>query len=118
MIPKKGQTLVLEISDLAFGGRGLAKIDGFTLFVDRALPGDSVEARVYRKKKNFAEARVLEIISPSPDRVAAPCRYSGYCGGCTWQSLTYAKQIVYKQRHVANPWSISACSAISPCTPP
>lgn len=101
MVPKKGQSLALEITDLAFGGRGLARVDGFTVFVDRALPGDTVEARVVRKKKNYAEARVLEIISPSPDRMTAPCRYSGYCGGCKWQSLAYEKQIVYKQRHVA-----------------
>jgi len=101
MVPKKGQSLVLDIADLAFGGRGLARVDGFAVFVDRALPGDTVEARIYRKKKNYAEARVLEILTPSADRVAAPCRYSGYCGGCTLQSLDYGKQIVYKRRHVA-----------------
>ncbi len=101
MVPKKGQTLVLEIEDLAFRGRGLARLNGFTVFVDRALPGDRVEARIYRKKKNYAEARVLEVLSPSPDRVTAPCRYSGYCGGCTLQSLSYEKQVFYKRRHVA-----------------
>ncbi len=101
MVPKKGQTLVLEIEDLAFRGRGLARVDGFTVFVDRALPGDRVKARVYRKKKNYAEARLLEILRPSGDRVAAPCRYSGHCGGCTLQALSYEKQIFYKRRHVA-----------------
>ncbi len=101
MVPKKGQTLVLEIEDLAFRGRGLARVEGFTVFVDRALPGDRVEARIYRKKKNYAEARVLDILRPSADRVEAPCRYSGYCGGCTLQALAYEKQIFYKRRHVA-----------------
>ena len=101
MVPKKGQTLVLEIDDLAYGGRGLARVDGFAVFVDRALPGDTVEARVYRKKKNYAEARVLEILQPSADRVQAPCRYSGHCGGCRLQALSYRKQLFYKRRHVA-----------------
>lgn len=97
---KKGQELEIEVSDIAFGGRGLVKIDGFTLFVDQAVPGDLVQARVYRKKRSYAEARAVEILKPSPDRVVAPCPYSGYCGGCKWQFLSYAKQLEYKRRHV------------------
>jgi 23S rRNA (uracil1939-C5)-methyltransferase len=98
---KRGQELELEISGIAFGGRGLVKIDGFTLFVDQAVPGDLVRARVYRKKRSYAEARAVEILRPSSDRVDAPCPYSGYCGGCKWQFLNYAKQLEYKRRHVA-----------------
>jgi 23S rRNA (uracil1939-C5)-methyltransferase len=98
---KKGQAFEIEVSDIAFGGRGLVKIDGFTLFVDQAVPGDFVKACVYRKKRSYAEARAVEIIKPSPDRVEAPCPYSGYCGGCKWQFLSYEKQLEYKRRHVA-----------------
>jgi 23S rRNA (uracil1939-C5)-methyltransferase len=98
---KRGQALEIEVGNIAFGGRGLVKIDGFTLFVDQAVPGDVVNARVYRKKRSYAEARAVEIIKPSPDRVKAPCPYSGYCGGCKWQFLSYAKQLEYKRRHVA-----------------
>ncbi len=98
---KRGQQLELQVSNIAFGGKGLSKIDGFAVFVDQAVPTDRVVARIIKKRKNFAEARVLEILEPSPDRVVAPCPYSGTCGGCTWQFLTYEKQLQYKQQHVA-----------------
>lgn len=101
MTVKKEQEIALEITDLAFGGKGIAKVDGFAVFVDQAVPGDRVLARIIKKKKAFAEARVLSIINPSPDRIAAPCPYSGYCGGCKWQFFRYEKQIDYKRRHVA-----------------
>ncbi len=101
MAVKKGESLDLEIDGMAFGGRGLTKVDGFTLFVDGAVPGDRVKARVFKKKRNYAEARVVELMTSSPDRVDPPCSYSGYCGGCKWQFLAYDKQIEYKRRHVA-----------------
>jgi 23S rRNA (uracil1939-C5)-methyltransferase len=91
----------LEIADLAFGGRGIAKVDGFTVFVDHAAPGDRVVARIGRRKKTYAEARVLSLIEASPFRVEPGCAYSGWCGGCKWQFLDYDKQVFYKQRHVA-----------------
>jgi len=98
---KKGQELELEVTDIAFGGRGLAKVDGFAIFIDQAVPQDHVRVRIFRKKRNFAEARVVELLRPSPHRVDAPCRYSGYCGGCKWQFLDYEKQLEYKRRHVS-----------------
>jgi len=101
MIIKKGREIALAVTDLAFGGKGIAKVDGFTVFVEPAVPGDRVLARIVRKKKNYAESRVLEIVSPSPDRIPAPCAYSGCCGGCKWQFFKYEKQLEYKQRHVA-----------------
>jgi 23S rRNA (uracil1939-C5)-methyltransferase len=97
---KKGQQFKLEISQLAFGGKGLAKPDGFAVFVDKAVPGDVVEVLITRKKKNYAEARVIELLEPSSDRVVAACPYSGYCGGCKWQFLAYEKQLIYKRQHV------------------
>lgn len=101
MTVKKQQIIECEISDVAFGGKGLAKIDGFALFVDRTVTGDRVAARIIRKKRNFAEAVVQEMLRPSPLRVDPPCPYSQHCGGCKWQFIDYAHQVVLKRRHVA-----------------
>jgi 23S rRNA (uracil1939-C5)-methyltransferase len=98
---KKGQEIELTITDLAFGGRGIAKVDGYTVFIDQAVPEDRVAARVFKRKKNYAEARAVSLLSPSPYRIDPPCPYSGWCGGCKWQFLEYDKQLEYKQRHVS-----------------
>jgi 23S rRNA (uracil1939-C5)-methyltransferase len=100
MAVKRGQELELEISDLAFGGRGIAKVDGLAVFVDQTAPGDRVLARITKKKKNFAEARMIRVVAESPLRISPPCAYSGHCGGCKWQFLPYETQLVYKRRHV------------------
>jgi 23S rRNA (uracil1939-C5)-methyltransferase len=97
---KKGQAFEVEISDIAFGGKGLVRINGMAVFVDQAVPGDQVLIRITRKKKNYAEARVMELLKTSPDRIAPPCEYSGFCGGCKWQFLKYAVQLTYKRQHV------------------
>lgn len=98
---KKGQLLELNITGIAFGGKGLAKANGLTVFVDKAVPLDVVVARIVKRKKQYAEARIETLIKPSPDRVPAPCMYSGFCGGCKWQFLDYDKQLFYKQQHVS-----------------
>ena len=100
MTVKKGQTIELEIADVALGGKGLARVEGMVVFVDGAVGGDRVQARIVRRKKQYAEARVLELLRPSVDRVAAPCPYSGFCGGCKWQHLSYKAQLGYKRRQV------------------
>jgi len=100
MTVRKGEILELKIEKLAFGGRGLARVDGFTVFAERTVPGDEVRARVVRRKKNHAEARVVELITPSAFRVAPPCPYSGFCGGCPWQFLDYEKQLSVKRELV------------------
>jgi 23S rRNA (uracil1939-C5)-methyltransferase len=101
MALKRGQEIELDIEGLAFGGRGIAKVDGLAVFVERGVPGDRVRARITKKKKSFAEARILEVLTMSPDRISPPCRYSGYCGGCKWQMLPYGLQLQYKRSHVA-----------------
>ncbi len=100
MSVKKGQQLELDIAHLAFGGKGIARVDGMAVFVDRTVPQDRVLARIVKKKKKFAEARVIELIEASPMRVAAPCPYSGVCGGCKWQFLDYRRQLEFKQQQV------------------
>ncbi|PQP35556.1 23S rRNA (uracil(1939)-C(5))-methyltransferase RlmD [Desulfobacteraceae bacterium SEEP-SAG9] len=102
MAIKKGQQLELKITDIAYGGRGLAKVDGLAVFVDQAVPLDHVIARVIKKKKSYGEARVAEILEPSPDRITPSCKYSGFCGGCKWQFLKYEQQLIYKRRHVVD----------------
>lgn len=98
---QKGQLHEVDISDVAYGGKGIVHIEGFAVFVDQAVPGDRVRIAITRKKKNYAEARVVSLLQPSADRVSAPCPHSGVCGGCKWQFLDYGRQLAYKQRHVA-----------------
>ena len=97
---KKGQQIETEISGIAFGGKGLVRINGMAVFVDQAVPGDTALIRINRKKKNYAEARVVELIKASSDRINPPCVYSGFCGGCKWQFLKYEVQLGYKRQHV------------------
>ena len=101
MTLKKKQIVECDIIDVAFGGKGLAKIDGMAVFVDQTVTGDRVAARIIRKKKNYAEAVVHELLSPSSKRVDPPCPYSGFCGGCKWQFIDYLYQTDLKRRHVA-----------------
>jgi len=100
MTIKKRKAYEFEIIDLAFGGKGLAKPEGFPVFIDRVLPGDKVLAKVTKKKKNFAEARLIEFLEKSPAREKSRCEYASYCGGCKWQELPYEKQLEYKKNHV------------------
>ncbi len=100
MIPKKGAILDLTIDRVAFGGQGIARVDGLVIFVKGAIPGDRVNALIFRKKKAYAEARFQELLAPSPDRIEAPCPYFGICGGCQWQHVRYERQLEYKRGHV------------------
>ena len=69
--------LILHITDIAFGGNGVARLDGKVFFVPFTAPGDVVRARIIRDKKKFAETQLLEILTPSPHRIAPPCAYFG-----------------------------------------
>ena len=98
--PFKSQELDLTIDSLAFGGRGVARRDGFVIFVEGAVPGDRVRAVVTQARRSYAEARVVELLNSSPDRKPAECAHFGVCGGCSWQTLTYEAQLRYKQQQV------------------
>ena len=100
--PRRGEQLELEIDSLAFGGRGVARADGFVVFVAGALPGDRVRAEVTKGKKRFAEARTVELLRPSPDRLPDRCSHGGEpCPGAPWQGLPYERQLAHKQEQVA-----------------
>jgi 23S rRNA (uracil1939-C5)-methyltransferase len=101
MTIKKKQLVECNVVDVAFGGKGIAKIDGFAVFIDQTVTGDRVVARITKKKRNYAEAVVQELLTASPMRVDPPCPYSGFCGGCKWQFIDYPHQIEFKRRHVA-----------------
>jgi 23S rRNA (uracil1939-C5)-methyltransferase len=96
----KEQELELRIESLAFGGNGVARLEGFVLFVRRGLPGDLVRARVTRVKRSHAEAETIEVLEPGPSRVEAPCPYFGACGGCRFQDLAYEVQCESKAAQV------------------
>ena len=95
-----GSERILEITDLAFGGRGVARLDGFVIFVAGALPGESVRARVERVRAGFAEATCLQVLRPSPDRVEPRCPHYAICGGCDLQHLGEAAQARAKGEQV------------------
>lgn len=96
--------LELEISTLTNLGVGLGRVDieggRWVVMVPFTLPGERVKARVYRNHKNFSEADMLEVLTPSPHRIAPTCPLFGRCGGCQYQHLTYAEQLAWKRRQV------------------
>jgi len=96
----KGEELELRVDSLAYGGSGVARHDGFVVFVRRGLPGDVVRAQVTKVKRGFAEANAVEIVAPSPDRVDAPCAHFGACGGCRFQDYAYERQLAAKETQV------------------
>ncbi len=96
----RGDELELEIESLAFGGNGVARLDGFVVFVRRGLPGDRVRARVTTVKRRHAEALATEVLTPGPQRVEATCAHYPACGGCRFQDLAYDAQLAQKERQV------------------
>src|SRR5438067_10945818 len=99
---EKGDELELEVDSLAYGGNGVARLNGFVVFVRRGLPGDRVRARVTKVRRNHAEAFATEVLAPGPNRVDAPCRHYPACGGCRFQDLAYEAQIAAKEEQVAD----------------
>jgi 23S rRNA (uracil1939-C5)-methyltransferase len=98
----RDQELELSIDSLAYGGNGVARLNGFVVFVRRGLPGDRVRARVTKVKRNHAEALAVEVLQPGPQRVDAPCEHFSACGGCRFQDLAYEAQVAAKQEQVVD----------------
>lgn len=99
---KRGDEITLPVENAAFEGRTVGRIDGFVVFVEGAVPGDIVLARVTAVKKSFAEAKVVRVVQPSTLRVEPPCRYFGTCGGCKWQHVDYHAQLQFKQQQTVD----------------
>ncbi|MFC1730462.1 23S rRNA (uracil(1939)-C(5))-methyltransferase RlmD [candidate division KSB1 bacterium] len=89
-----------DITDLAVGGKGIARISGKIVFVEKALPGQRVSIQVYKDRKDYAEARVVEVIVNSPLYTEPLCPHFTFCGGCSVQNMSYADQIKYKKQWI------------------
>ncbi|OIQ49265.1 23S rRNA (uracil-C(5))-methyltransferase RlmCD [Pseudodesulfovibrio hydrargyri] len=99
---QKDEVIECSIESLAFGGRGVAHVDGMAVFVAGGLPGDTVTARVVKAKKRFAEAALESVVTPSDRRVKPKCPHFGQCGGCAAQDLEYGEQVAQKAAQVEN----------------
>src|SRR6201990_544565 len=94
--PQRGDELELTVDALAFGGAGVARTDGYVVFVTGGVPGDRVRAVIGKRKRAYAEARAVEILDPSPDRIAPVADHPG----APWQVLSYERQLEVKQGQV------------------
>lgn len=92
----------VKIIDVAAEGKSIAKVNGLTLFVPFAVPGDVVDIQTFRKRKSFAEGRVVRFVEYSKDRVEPFCEHFGVCGGCKWQMLPYELQLMHKQKQIVD----------------
>ncbi len=92
----KGAEVDLFVEKLAFGGKALGRLGGLVVFVDHGIPGQRVRVRITRKKAQFAEGRVIDLVEQSPGYVEPRCRHFGLCGGCGWQDLAYGEQLRWK----------------------
>ena len=100
--PQRGHVLSLTIDDLAFGGEGVGRADGYVVFVRGGVPGDRLRVRLDQARSRFGRGRIEAIETPSPHRIEAPCPYFGRCGGCRLQHVDYQAQLSFKAKQVAD----------------
>ena len=98
----KNDTVRLIITDIGTNGEGIGRVDGYTLFIKDAIIGDEVEAKIIKAKKNYGYARLMNIITPSKDRIEPVCPVARQCGGCQIQEMDYQAQLRFKQELVKN----------------
>lgn len=99
---KKNDLFQVKIEDMSDSGEGIGKLDGFIWFVKDALIGDLVDAKAMKVKKNYGFARLMQVVEPSPDRVAEPCPVARQCGGCQLQAMSYEAQLKFKENKILN----------------
>lgn len=97
---QKNDTAVVTIEDIGVNGEGIGKVNGYTLFIKDTVIGDVVEAKVMKAKKNYGYARLMNIITPSKDRVQPKCAFARRCGGCQIQEMSYERQLQFKENKV------------------
>lgn len=100
MTLKTDQLIQIEVHGIGVNGEGVGRHEGYTVFIEGALPGETIEARFIQKEKRYGRAELVAIKKPSPDRVSPPCELFGRCGGCQLMHLSYAKQLQIKQHKV------------------
>jgi 23S rRNA (uracil1939-C5)-methyltransferase len=98
--PRRGASLELVVGDLAFGGAGVGRADGYVMFVRGGLPGDRLRVRVTEARGRYGRGVIESVVTPSADRVEPPCPYFGRCGGCRLQHLAYPAQLAFKAKQV------------------
>jgi len=120
--PAGGDLATATVESLSYDGRGVARIDGKTVFVEGALPGERVQFRYFNKYKNYDSGGLMEILEVSPNRVTPPCPYFGVCGGCDLQHLRPEAQIQAKQgivaEHLAHLGKVEPRAWLAPITGP
>jgi 23S rRNA (uracil1939-C5)-methyltransferase len=102
-VRRKRQTVTLEnvlVEDYAAEGKSIARVDGKVIFIERVVPGDVVDVRLFKNKKDWAEGYPIKFHSLSKERTEPFCSHFGVCGGCQWQMLPYEKQLFYKRQQV------------------
>ena len=120
--PSGDPTATTTVDSLSYDGRGVARLEGKTVFIEGALPGERVRFRYLNRRKNYDNGGLVEILEPSPDRVTPPCPYFGTCGGCGLQHLRSEVQIQSKQRilaeHLAHIGRVQPETWLDPVTGP
>jgi 23S rRNA (uracil1939-C5)-methyltransferase len=97
---KRGDECEVTVERFAAEGKGVARADGYVVFVRGGVTGDHARVRIVKAKRSFAEAEMVELLRPSDLRIAPRCKYFGVCGGCAWQHVTYAGQLEFKRQQV------------------
>lgn len=118
MSKKRNKQIIIEnvlVEDYAAEGKCIAKVDGKVIFIENVVPGDIVNIQLSKNKKDWASAFPLHFLQYSQERVQPFCKHFGDCGGCSWQQLTYEKQLIYKQKQVKD--SLERIAKISFPTP-
>src|SRR5215831_12515636 len=100
--PRRGERLSLTIDDLAFGGEGVGRADGYVIFVPGGVPGDRVRVRLEQARSRFGRGVIEAVETASPERTEAPCPYFGRCGGCRLQHIAYPAQLAFKSKQVSD----------------
>lgn len=119
-VRRKKKNIILEkllVEDYAAGGKSLAKVDGKVIFIENVVPGDVVDVRLMKNKKDWAEGVPIHTHSLSADRVTPFCSHFGVCGGCQWQMLPYEKQLQYKHKQVEETLKRIGKVALPECLP-
>ena len=99
---EKNSRHTIEIESVTAKGFGVGYIDGFTIFVENALPGDVLSIHIVKTKPRYGYGKIIEILTPSPHRIPSPCPVFDRCGGCQWQNCEYNAQLGFKKKIVVD----------------
>ncbi|MCK5520530.1 MAG: 23S rRNA (uracil(1939)-C(5))-methyltransferase RlmD, partial [Candidatus Marinimicrobia bacterium] len=97
---KKNQILTLSVDSIAYGGKGVARLDGYVIFIKNAIPGQELEVKIIKRKSSYAEALILNVVKESDWTIESQCPWFADCGGCTFQNIGYENQLKIKKQQV------------------